>query len=82
MQQDVVQGDVITKNFALRLKSRREMMNMSLYTLSLAADIRVDVIDAIERGRQEADTLHLFQLASALRVSPNYFFHGLPSLGA
>jgi len=59
-----------------RLKFRREKLGFSQTELSDLLDISYQQVQKYERGENKIPAGRLYQLANALKVTPDYFFEG------
>jgi len=59
-----------------RLKQRREKLGLSQTELSNLLDISYQQVQKYERGENKIPAGRLYQLANALKVTPDYFFEG------
>lgn len=63
-----------------RIEARRDALDMTERDLAKAADISVNFVRAIERGKRFPGLAVLLSLAKALRVQPGHLLDDVPKL--
>ncbi len=67
----------VDEHVGKRLYRRRRMLGLTQEQLARCIGIRFQQIQKYECGLNRVNASRLFQLAGALKVSPDYFFEGL-----
>ena len=68
----------IDRHVGLRMRARRKDRDVAQQTLGEALGITFQQIQKYENGRNRLPASKLWLAADFLRVSPDYFFQGLP----
>lgn len=70
--------DPVDLHVGKRLRLRRQMMNISQETLANDIDLTFQQVQKYESGYNRISASRLYHIAAVLKVTPSYFFDGLP----
>lgn len=79
---DVNDIDPIDQWVGLRIKRRRDQVDISQDELGQAIDLTFQQIQKYEKGTNRVSASKLLRIGQVLNVTPDYFYEGLPEFDA
>lgn len=73
---------MIDQHLSARIVKAREELGLSVADLARKVDLSIQALTEIESGAVRISAISIAKLSRALRVSPRWFYHGLPGQDA